>query len=683
MLLACTLHPANDTKTVAKCRLQSLHLGCLLSSDGVSSEGTCLSSMPKPKEGSLTFHALHLKNLITGEVKSYRDVPVAFDRRNIYVQHPDFKYQIKVGKAGGVDSTSVLFTLAVRGYDDREFHFVDPSDKNQYAHFVRCAQTCFDRAARDAQEDARGDPPSSRGASSGSILDRRPAFAQRRQPRKFGTAGLSRSATVAATAERSYAGDVRSRPAGLLKKVAPSTQPNRYKQETFSDDDDDPLEEDAKHEAREKPKSARVTSDPAEHTDSDRIEEMEAEEEAGRPEEDDEEPHEQEKAGIKPNRAEDRVPARAKRIGRRLVKANKSDDHDDSSDDDDFLRRPASLTTPAVQRVVSPSTLKATKDHNGEEEEDDTIDKNQRTITSFFQARAEGDPNAARQPKPTDQKASASTPSPATTPSRLSASAVRIVKSSNSKIQNETFLRTSPMRTPSLDVRRQRMFGRGSRSTAIPRNPMDVLDRADEAAGSFGPTAVGVPPVHFPRTVKRPRLNPQNRLRPHDLEDSNRRVPFSPLPEGTQDEVVEDRPVSRFRGIRNLGNTCYCASTLQMLCSAFRFIESIQGRGGRLTRSLAHLSKSLQLELPSNAPVDPREVKDAMDAITDRFAGYEQRDAHEFVGELVDRIHDELEEEQQKSVPADDHRKSERLPTDDFRMTIHKVLKCESCGYER
>jgi uncharacterized UBP type Zn finger protein len=72
-----------------------------------------------------------------------------------------------------------------------------------------------------------------------------------------------------------------------------------------------------------------------------------------------------------------------------------------------------------------------------------------------------------------------------------------------------------------------------------------------------------------------------------------------------------------------------------------------------------------------------------MDAITDRFAGYEQRDAHEFMGELVDRVHDELEEEQKKRNTADDRRASGRLPTDDFRMTVQKVLKCESCGYER
>jgi ubiquitin C-terminal hydrolase len=92
------------------------------------------------------------------------------------------------------------------------------------------------------------------------------------------------------------------------------------------------------------------------------------------------------------------------------------------------------------------------------------------------------------------------------------------------------------------------------------------------------------------------------------------------------------------------------------------------------------MAEELQLDSPFASPVDPREVKDAMDARTDRFAGYEQRDAHEFMGELVDAIHEELQLDQMQS---ETDLSQVRLPTDDFRMTVHKILKCESCGYDR
>jgi ubiquitin C-terminal hydrolase len=125
-----------------------------------------------------------------------------------------------------------------------------------------------------------------------------------------------------------------------------------------------------------------------------------------------------------------------------------------------------------------------------------------------------------------------------------------------------------------------------------------------------------------------------------------------------------------------------------MLFTAFDFVNAIKGRGGRLTHSVAKVAQELLEEQPQEStelrkvPVDPREVKEAMDAKTDKFAGYEQRDAHEFLGDLIDYIHEELEEEQkQSSISGNDE--DQRLPTDDFRMTVQKVLKCESCGYSR
>jgi ubiquitin C-terminal hydrolase len=89
-----------------------------------------------------------------------------------------------------------------------------------------------------------------------------------------------------------------------------------------------------------------------------------------------------------------------------------------------------------------------------------------------------------------------------------------------------------------------------------------------------------------------------------------------------------------------------------------------------------------------------------MDVLTDKFAGYEQRDAHEFLGDLVDFLHEELVDSP-SDEKDDDSKKSEEsnsedaeekpatvvttdLPTDEyFHLKVRVCLKCKSCGYSR
>ena len=78
-----------------------------------------------------------------------------------------------------------------------------------------------------------------------------------------------------------------------------------------------------------------------------------------------------------------------------------------------------------------------------------------------------------------------------------------------------------------------------------------------------------------------------------------------------------------------------------------------------LTRALLEIAAALDVVKPEDVPLidesaarghghrsraaDPAALKSRMDAITDKFAGYLQRDAHEFFADLVDCLHDELE----------------------------------------
>jgi hypothetical protein len=353
-------------------------------------------------------------------------------------------------------------------------------------------------------------------------------------------------------------------------------------------------------------------------------------------------------------------------------------DGDDESSDDDMFRRSPTLTTPAPQRVViSPTTSRpaAEQDRNPQ---DEPIDASQRPITNFFRPKS-----AKTQSSQLKRPESLSSPLPtsaATTPSRLPPSAARLVKSAKSTIQQNSWLHTSPARFDPSAERRQGLFGSPRPTNLQLLNERDRYenDRHDPIPASSTPPRID---LFSPRVLKRPKLQPLDAFRTYPPPPRHR-SPFTPSfgddTAPASDAIV--RPKSRFRGIQNLGNTCYCASSLQMLCSAFDFVKALDGRGGRLARSVVHMAEELQLDSPFASPVDPREVKDAMDARTDRFAGYEQRDAHEFMGELVDAIHEELQLDQMQS---ETNLSQVRLPTDDFRMTVHKILKCESCGYDR
>ena len=153
-----------------------------------------------------------------------------------------------------------------------------------------------------------------------------------------------------------------------------------------------------------------------------------------------------------------------------------------------------------------------------------------------------------------------------------------------------------------------------------------------------------------------------------------------------------------FAGLYNLGNTCYLNSSLQILFSTIGFLQELhdykkncsEGKESLpLTTALLTIAKSAGA-LPTNDThcrisnvVDPKKLKQAMDQVSDKFEGYEQRDAHEFLSDLLDSIHEELNQKEDEKE-AKENSSSKLLPTDKyFHLNVKVCLTCDNCGYSR
>jgi len=202
-------------------------------------------------------------------------------------------------------------------------------------------------------------------------------------------------------------------------------------------------------------------------------------------------------------------------------------------------------------------------------------------------------------------------------------------------------------------------------------------------------------------------------------------------------------------GIRNLGNTCYLSASLQTLFCVPDFIKDLyvayKNQHGTkelpLTKALLEVANAVGVlsndasliessdttenKLLASIAANPTALKKQMDVLTSKFAGFFQRDAHEFLSDLIDFLHDELaaekcdndasKEAEGDSKPAaaagedrivveehigssnhdPDEVKNESsakltttnnaaLPTDDFfHLKVRVCLECNSCGYSR
>jgi hypothetical protein len=200
----------------------------------------------------------------------------------------------------------------------------------------------------------------------------------------------------------------------------------------------------------------------------------------------------------------------------------------------------------------------------------------------------------------------------------------------------------------------------------------------------------------------------------------------------TAQKDEESKPTT-IPGIQNLGNTCYLSASLQTLFGIPDFLSDLykmyvaesSKKSLPLTQSLLEVAVAIGVVPEDQMPkidasaaksklliskaADPSALKKQMDVLTDKFVGYEQRDAHEFLSDLVDYLHEELiaehKVEEDGSDKENDRSEEERSsgdekdmvktvakedvkqnvpPTDDyFHLKVRVCLECDSCKYSR
>jgi ubiquitin C-terminal hydrolase len=97
-----------------------------------------------------------------------------------------------------------------------------------------------------------------------------------------------------------------------------------------------------------------------------------------------------------------------------------------------------------------------------------------------------------------------------------------------------------------------------------------------------------------------------------------------------------------------------------------------------LTENFLDLARRMKILHSDHAiessSADPSKLKKAVDNATDKFKGFQQRDAHEFAATFIDLLHEEaIAASQGGVVPTDTH----------FLMKVQVCLTCDSCGYSR
>ena len=392
---------------------------------------------------------------------------------------------------------------------------------------------------------------------------------------------------------------------------------------------------------------------------------------------------------------------------------------DDDSDDDDefFVGNDASvkhnndvMTTPKplTQRIVSPSTLVASPMHKKSKTTATTVSsaKGKANIKSFFAPKTTTSTSAAKRTTPL--KMNRSKFFAKTTPSKQENDPLEDSSDEDETVKADIFSSPTPKskKTNDMDAEGDDPVQDSDDDDELVATPLPASSSRTVARQRLGPRSFGrkastseTKTSSFGSSTLTLTLNSPARQRNFQLANAmastpprtpSKKHPTSTL--ATTTTPVKKAPLPKIRGLRNLGNTCYLNSSLQCLFSIPSFVQALGKQlsttdetknKAPLTKVLVELYQELQ---PQHRPAkSPTEVKHRVDDTTSKFAGYQQRDAHEWMAHVVDQVHEELVVSSTKQTQNQD-KDSEKvtLPTDDyFRINVQVCLTCKSCGYAR
>lgn len=164
------------------------------------------------------------------------------------------------------------------------------------------------------------------------------------------------------------------------------------------------------------------------------------------------------------------------------------------------------------------------------------------------------------------------------------------------------------------------------------------------------------------------------------------------------------QPQPPLQGFSNLGNTCYMNAILQSLFSLPSFSNDLLKQGipwkrvpiNALLRRFAHLLAKKDISSPDVKKDLLRRVKNAISSTAERFSGYMQNDAHEFLSQCLDQLKEDVEKinkswrnepsvwEEPQGARLADEADTSRIYTCpvsvNMEFEVQHTITCKSCG---
>ncbi|XP_065786657.1 ubiquitin carboxyl-terminal hydrolase 37 isoform X3 [Muntiacus reevesi] len=195
---------------------------------------------------------------------------------------------------------------------------------------------------------------------------------------------------------------------------------------------------------------------------------------------------------------------------------------------------------------------------------------------------------------------------------------------------------STPLRSGLLENRtekRKRMLSSGSELNEDYPKENDSSSTNISSQTPSAKRSLGFLPQPAPLSVKKLRCN-------QDYTGWNKpRVPLSSYQQ------------QQLQGFSNLGNTCYMNAILQSLFSLQSFANDLLKQGipwkkiplNALIRRFAHLLVKKDICNSETKKDLLKKVKNAISATAERFSGYMQNDAHEFLSQCLDQLKEDME----------------------------------------